>query len=320
MQSAGETYGSFFRWKRLHRDNSFLLRDGTVTLVGHRVYYFGLLRDKDFGGVFSLKSFTWQSFETGMDGRYNHATAFAEDKIYHYGGKTSTLAYTDELVEFDMITEKARFIVGNGGGRRTGAGSKSPGRRGSMSAVWVPWRREVIFFGGIKPAGTERRCNDTFGFNVDRSSWKEIAMTGSLPTPRTGHSALVYGTKMYVYGGFTSRTEYLGDLQIADFSQDRRPSWSTPKLQGIPPKGRTVTAFQILGDRFVCYGGYSNRAAVRLDLIVFNPRTNQWSTLRDQVYVKGRHPNDTTNHLGVETFDGIVYFTHPGIFKLELDS
>ena len=299
-------------WQKLLSSASRVLRDGTATLVGHRVYSFAphsvarLLCFQDLN--------TWK-FESvvlpGFQGRYNHAIELVDDKIYIFGGKPNVRTYLEDLIEFDLVSWSARLISTTGG----------PGKRGSMTAVYIPWRSEIIYFGGIKPTGTERRCNDTFALNVDNLSWTELNMRGTLPCKRTGHNALRFGRCMYVYGGYATNGIYLDDLQIAEFGIGRIPTWSTPLLRGNAPPGRTVPAINCIDGRIICFGGYSNRVHVRNSMIVYDTENERWGDSENGlVIVEGEAPEDTSSHLGVTVRDGIIYFTRSGVFKLHVDT
>jgi hypothetical protein len=58
------------------------------------------------------------------------------------------------------------------------------------------------------------RCdfNDTWSFNILKRKWTELQCTGSIPSRRKGHAAVVICDVMYVYGGNTADGTYLGDL------------------------------------------------------------------------------------------------------------
>ena len=63
-------------------------------------------------------------------------------------------------------------------------------------------------FGG---SDGSHRYNDTWSLNVLTREWTELQCTGSIPSPRSGHAAVLVGDVMYVYGGSVVGT-YLGDL------------------------------------------------------------------------------------------------------------
>ena len=54
--------------------------------------------------------------------------------------------------------------------------------------------------------------NDTWSFNISTRKWSELQCTGSIPSPRAFHAAILIDDVMYVYGGGTFDGTYLGDL------------------------------------------------------------------------------------------------------------
>ena len=52
--------------------------------------------------------------------------------------------------------------------------------------------------------------NDTWSFNISTRKWTELQCTGSIPSPRAGHAAVLVDDVMYVFGGYDGT--HLGDL------------------------------------------------------------------------------------------------------------
>ena len=69
----------------------------------------------------------------------------------------------------------------------------------------------VIFFCRFGGFGDQDRYNDTWSFDISTRKWTELQCTGSIPSPRSGHAAVLVDDVMYVFGGFTDNT-YLDDL------------------------------------------------------------------------------------------------------------
>ena len=299
-------------WRKQTRKTfktSRVFGEGTATLVGHRVYFFAPHSAGRSLYLQDLNNLKWQSVSLpGIETRYNHATELADDKIYLFGGWSNIHTMFRDSIEFDIVTRTARVFYSSGG----------PGQRRSMTAVWIPWRREIIYFGGIKLSG--RGCNDTFAFNVDSLSWTNLLMKGTLPRERTGHDAVRFGQRMYVYGGYSTNKVYLDDLQIADFRWGRMPAWSTPLLRENAPLGRTMHTLICANGKIVCFGGYSNLFDARNSLMVYDPENDRWGDSENGlVIVEGKAPAKASPLLGVTVLDGIVYFTQSGVFKLEVD-
>jgi hypothetical protein len=75
-----------------------------------------------------------------------------------------------------------------------------------FSTLVVMFRR----FGGL---GDQRRYNDTWSFDTLTRKWTELQCTGSIPSPRAGHAAVLVGDVMYVFGGLsTDEGQYLGHM------------------------------------------------------------------------------------------------------------
>ena len=297
------------RWTKLSSKFPGIRRDyGDGVLVGHLVYYFGLPPGRCFGLVYSLNTDQWEDLGIPHTRRYSHVCLLVEDKIYIYGGKVTPGQYLDELLVFDTLLRKAH---------RVETSSDGPGKRSAMTGVWVPGRREIVFFGGIMPGGGERRCNDTYAFNVDRSAWRELKMKGELPEKRSGHSAQLVGMNMYIFGGYTTGMAYLADMWLADLRQHLSPSWSKPLTTGATPAGRTSASLVYSAGVLFLYGGYSSSANVRHDLNLFHIDSGKWeNSNQTNIQVTGESPVDTRFHLALATCSAIVYFTSGGVYEL----
>ena len=75
----------------------------------------------------------------------------------------------------------------------------------------------VIFcrFGGY---GGFKHFNDTWSFNISKRKWTKLQCTGSIPSPRTDHAAVLVDGVMYVFGGVASDGAKLGDLTALNLS------------------------------------------------------------------------------------------------------
>src|SRR6266403_333903 len=73
----------------------------------------------------------------------------------------------------------------------------------------------VSRFGG----GINRRFyNDTWSFDISTRKWTELQCTGSIPSPRAGHAAVLVDDVMYVFGGYAIDGTNLGDLTALNLS------------------------------------------------------------------------------------------------------
>jgi len=70
-------------------------------------------------------------------------------------------------------------------------------------------------FGGY---GGTHRFNDTWSFNILTRKWTELQCTGSIPSPRAGHTAVLIDDFMYVFGGRAEDETCLDDLTALNLS------------------------------------------------------------------------------------------------------
>ena len=71
-------------------------------------------------------------------------------------------------------------------------------------------------FGGH---GGQRYLNDTWSFDTSTRKWTELQCTGSIPSARTNHAAVLVDDVMYVFGGYTGKT-YLDDMYALQLSSE----------------------------------------------------------------------------------------------------
>jgi len=60
--------------------------------------------------------------------------------------------------------------------------------------------------------------NDTWSFDISTRKWTELQCTGSIPSPRGGHAAVLIDDVMYVFGGKAIDGTTLGDLSALNLS------------------------------------------------------------------------------------------------------
>jgi hypothetical protein len=82
----------------------------------------------------------------------------------------------------------------------------------SLSTLVIIPRR----FGGY---GNQHYYNNTWSLDISTRKWTELQCTGSIPSPRSGHAAVLVDGVMYVFGGYTSITT-LGDLYALQLSSE----------------------------------------------------------------------------------------------------
>jgi hypothetical protein len=86
-------------------------------------------------------------------------------------------------------------------------------RSNSLSTLVISFCR----FGGT---GNRHDYNDTWSFDILTRKWTELQCTGSIPSPRASHAAVLVDDVMYVFGGFSVDEGYLDDLYALQLSSE----------------------------------------------------------------------------------------------------
>jgi hypothetical protein len=111
-------------------------------------------------------------------------------------------------------------------------GDNNPLPRAGHVSVATGWH--IIMFVSLTPSlspfvmmlcrfgGNNGRhfCNDTWSFDISTRKWTELQCTGSIPSPRGGHAAVLVDNVMYVYGGWTIDKTILDDLYALQLSSE----------------------------------------------------------------------------------------------------
>ena len=293
------------RKKRIGRNCSAC----SLTLVGDRLYLLG--GQYEGRSIFFLNSKSWfMPVDQGRSIPGRHAAALVDDKIYIYGSiRASIVEKQEEMLEYDIVENMLTAIQC----------PSSPHPRHDMSAVFLPWSREIVYFGGAKGfLGSGVVCDELLSFNVDSKSWREMKLKGITPLARAGHTALLVDTKMYVFGGYDRRGLPTNDLWIAELSPFQSKNWSFVALSGEKPVPRKFASLNLFNGYLVLFGG-QNRNTHLSRLWFHSPEKRRWCPESKLGSLWGSAPTDPHTCRSVQVHDGVLYITEGGIFKLEID-
>lgn len=95
-------------------------------------------------------------------------------------------------------------------------GNKGPKPRASHASGC--YNDHLFVYGGQDDENG--KLGDMWEFDPATNKWTEIVQAeGSfIPQPRSGHTAVVHGSKMYIFGGIFELTKELNDMVIFDFT------------------------------------------------------------------------------------------------------
>lgn len=163
------------------------------------------------------------------------------DSLYVFGGHDGTV-YRNDLLIFNLDTrtwELDLVVAGEG---------PSP-RDAHAAVVHAEW---MYVFGGYD---SKRYLNDFHRFHFDDVTWSVVPFAaGSAPSPRGGHTAVVHGASMFVFGGCDG-WNYFNDLYSFSFPGRE---WAPVRVTGTAPGARSAPATVVHAEQGVMYvfGGY----------------------------------------------------------------
>ncbi|KAG2386792.1 hypothetical protein C9374_001827 [Naegleria lovaniensis] len=157
------------------------------------------------------------STNTLLPVRLGHSALFYNQHIYFFGGLQKTvssirpLEFVDDLVQVHSLTHEITNLTSS---RHPNEG---PCARNFHTTVLNTSSNEMILFGG-KSNGF---LNDVWSFNFATGSWRRLDCENSqLITPRYGHSSVIYGDSMFVFGGYDNNaftSKELFELNLKTF-------------------------------------------------------------------------------------------------------
>ena len=88
--------------------------------------------------------------------------------------------------------------------------------RASHSASF--YQNKMYIFGGQDD--DNNKLDDLWEFDLASCNWRKLGGNPGeyCPIARSGHSSIVYGTKMFIFGGIYELTKELNDMVVFDFS------------------------------------------------------------------------------------------------------
>ena len=170
-----------------------------MCLVNGMMYVFGGYNDGNCHFdlyAFDLTHHHWTKLENkgvvSPDGRASHAWCASADetKLYLFGGVGPALGVRPTWASSSSLRWR----------RKNGAWSRRPvrTRRRGMARVWSRSAPSSTSLG--VPSG-HVYVNDLFVFDQVTATWSCAAATGTKPSPRYKHQAVVSGNDMYIIGG-----------------------------------------------------------------------------------------------------------------------
>ena len=168
------------------------------------------------------------------------------DRLIVFGGSSFTANWND-VWSLDLSGQpRWTQLQPQGAGPEAGTGA---------TGVYDSARQRMVVFGGI--AGGIAR-NDVRVLSLDGApAWTEIAPAGTLPAPRTGHSAIYdpVRDRMLIFGGWSGAHPFYDD--VWELSLGTTPTWTrlTPSGSAPDPRIGHDAIFDPIRDRMILFGG-----------------------------------------------------------------
>jgi hypothetical protein len=120
------------------------------------------------------------------------------------------------------------------------------GRRGHSCVVY---EGVLLLFGG---QDGNNFYNDVYSFQVDGCTWSHVSCAGMAPLSRSYHTAVMYRSDMYVFGGTGANWCFFNDLYLLRLPTS---TWSQVEYSGAVPSPRCFHTAVVVGSRLVVFGG-----------------------------------------------------------------
>ncbi|KAJ4457573.1 putative kelch repeat [Paratrimastix pyriformis] len=168
--------------------------------------------------------------------RNSHSAAQYQNAMYIYGGSGTS---TGDVLSLPLGPE----VPFSQEREWKNLGTPFTDRYGHSSVVFGT---SMYCFGGKKMAAISggTRCNELIAYDFESKTWRDIPLAGDYPSPRSGHSAVVWHDQMYVFGGVArddKSQEYFNDCYVFDF--------------GSPPSARAMHSAVVWAGKMWVFAG-----------------------------------------------------------------
>ncbi|XP_071602837.1 kelch domain-containing protein 3-like isoform X1 [Heliangelus exortis] len=244
----------------------------------------------------------WEMLDCSRDGPEEleeHSMVAYKGTLYIFGGMVDS-AFTQAKTPLWMYDiDSARWTECPNVPAETE--SSAPTNRKGHSAV--VYHSSMYIYGGY--FGIRGISQEFWSFHFDTSKWLCVSTPAHSPGPgpRHGHSAVVYHTGMYLFGGLMGLSEQK-DLWKWDFVSS---SWSNIRTShGPPPVVGHASA--LLKDFMLIFGGGISNSSPNGDLWKYHFHTQAWKKLNSTT--KANFPPKMYHCiLGI----GVDFQTAPGV-------
>lgn len=292
MRSAStvSTTSGVCRWERIEpRGDTYTPRTGHVVVNDDGVFYLfggtdGSARQSDVH-AYNVETNLWQDIRasgTAAPARSGAQAVLWNSAVWFFGGYTKKDGdYFNDVFKYDIATTSWHGVHTLG---------EVPQKRTDHSVVLC--RDSMLVFGGFDG---QVRFNDLRELQLRDGRWSQVcAGRCSTPQSRFGHTAVMYGHSMFIFGGWDGR-DTLQELQEYNVSSNM---WVQLPPRGSPPKARYRHTAIVCGDAMFTFGGVDKTQYRFPDLHEYNFTHRSWSKVETTDQPSARTFHKTIVHDG----------------------
>jgi len=147
------------------------------------------------------------------------------------------------------------------------------------SQTSVVFKQDIYLFGGFIGGHSPHYSQDLLKFDLSAVAYRLVQTAGSLPPPRSDHTAQMLGSLMLVFGGISGENQHLNDLFVLDM---HKLLWTCVRTQGERPSERIGHAAVVCGEDLLILGGHEEASKEDTKLFAFNWNKKLWRKFGDR--------------------------------------
>jgi len=174
----------------------------------------------------------------------------------------------------------------------------------------VAYENKLYIFGGKENVQLNSQIDV---LDLTTFTWTVLTVTGTPPSIRFCHKAVIYNHHMYIFGGNNSK-QVLNDIYYINLKPDQAHEWKTVEYKEgeLSPKPRQNHTAVVIGDEMYVFGGYDSKHAfvgdwnnvanmrneVFDDLWIFNFASQKWRQRQkgEELWPNARNEHATVTH------------------------
>eukprot|EP01091_Cochliopodium_minus_P011563 TRINITY_DN3311_c0_g2_i2.p1 TRINITY_DN3311_c0_g2~~TRINITY_DN3311_c0_g2_i2.p1 ORF type:complete len:925 (-),score=275.28 TRINITY_DN3311_c0_g2_i2:403-3177(-) len=224
-----------------------------------------------------------------------HAAVVINRIMYVIGGKKNK-SFNKKLLKFDIDSQ-----IWSEEDKYKGT---PPSPRVGHSAI--AYENKIYIFGGEGPF--KEQFNEIFCYDITTLTWSKIQSLGSLPTPRSYHTATLFNDQMIIFGGVCEDNQIFDTIHCLNLKTNM---WSQYGMLNAGPNACYGHTSVIHDNSLVIYGGVTERGPTN-HIYIFNFESNKWNkgsaynkVIRSDVMENSLHCAVLMNNTKIFIFGGM---------------